>query len=233
MLTLRVCVCSRASASVCVWWNVVVVCMLGECLVRAWFVRMDNGTQDDIDAFMKTCPIGFDKVIAQLTQMQKYVPCRSVTLGVGVGCACGLRTHIIAVVFSKYRVLESNILPKMSALKQKMPELERTLQMIEFLRKKQEADESFKTHFNLQDNVYAKAEVEPSNSVFLWLGVRWHGHGAECRAAAHTHAFPHQANTMLEYTYDEATSLLTKNLADSKVEWVRRWPTCSAEPSSA
>ena len=145
-------------------------------MVNAWCACLvcahGHGTQDDIDAFMKKCPIGFDKVIAQLTQMQKYVPCRSVTLGVGVGCACGLRTHIIAVVFSKYRVLESNILPKMSALKQKMPELERTLQMIEFLRKKQEADESFKTHFNLQDNVYAKAEVEPSNSVFLWLGVR-------------------------------------------------------------
>ena len=52
-------------------------------------------------------------------------------------------------------------------------------------------------HFSLADNLYAKAHVLPENKVCLWLG----------------------ANVMLEYTYDEAEQLLTKNLnvADTKL----------------
>ena len=42
-----------------------------------------------------------------------------------------------ALSLSKYEVLERGMLPKIEALKQKLPELRKTLRMIEFLRKKQ------------------------------------------------------------------------------------------------
>ena len=46
------------------------------------------------------------------------------------------------------------------------------------------------TRFMLADNVYIKAEVTPKEMVALWLG----------------------ANTMMEYTIDEALELLATNL---------------------
>jgi len=46
----------------------------------------------------------------------------------------------------------------------------------------------------LADNLYAKAEIQPRDTVFLWLG----------------------ANVMMEYKYVEGQTLLSKNLANSK-----------------
>jgi hypothetical protein len=34
-----------------------------------------------------------------------------------------------------------------------------------------------KTHYELNDTLYAKADVAPTNSVFLWLGVGYRLYG--------------------------------------------------------
>lgn len=54
--------------------------------------------------------------------------------------------------------------------------------------------ETFTTNYELNETLYAKAEITPSNTVYLWLG----------------------ANVMLEYTTDEAIVLLTQRLSDAK-----------------
>jgi prefoldin subunit 5 len=51
------------------------------------------------------------------------------------------------------------------------------------------------THFELADSLYANATITNENKVCLWLG----------------------ANVMLEYEYDEAFELLTKNLKNANI----------------
>lgn len=76
-------------------------------------------------------------------------------------------------------------------LKDKIPELEKSLTLIQSLLAKKTAGETSGTvRYNLTDNVYAKADVDyQANVVNLWLG----------------------ANVMLEYTYEEAIDFLTQN----------------------
>ena len=62
-----------------------------------------------------------------------------------------------------------------------------------------ESDKELSTNFLLSDNIWAKAKVpNTTGKVGLWLG----------------------ANVMVEYTYDEAVKLLSKNLhnAESKIK---------------
>jgi len=55
------------------------------------------------------------------------------------------------------------------------------------------------TYYNLCDQAYVPATVVPEDKVCLWLG----------------------ASVMLEYTYDEAHSLLTLNHRNAEVKLVR------------
>merc|ERR1712183_813942 len=80
---------------------------------------------------------------------------------------------------------------------QKIPEIEKTLSLVFFLKEKNEAKENFETLYSLADMVFAKAEVDCSVGIVnLWLG----------------------ANVMLEYTYDEAIDLLSSKLIAAKRE---------------
>ena len=49
------------------------------------------------------------------------------------------------------------------------------------------------TRFNLSDNIFAHADVEPADRVCVWLG----------------------ADVMLEYSYDEAQSMLEERIANA------------------
>ncbi|XP_018328210.1 prefoldin subunit 3 [Agrilus planipennis] len=88
----------------------------------------------------------------------------------------------------KYKFMEFNLLSKRKRLRSQIPDLKRSLSMIERLRI--EKDE-FETEFLLSEQVFAKAVVPPTNTVCLWLG----------------------ANVMLEYSLDDAEKLLTDNIA--------------------
>ncbi|TMW60085.1 hypothetical protein Poli38472_000127 [Pythium oligandrum] len=95
-------------------------------------------------------------------------------------------------LYSKYKFMEVNLQKSRESFKRKIPETEKDLEMLRHLIQKQEEGEDFKTHFNLADNVYAKATVDPSvGKVCIWLG----------------------ANVMVEYSYDEALTLLENNVA--------------------
>ncbi|KAJ1967333.1 hypothetical protein H4R35_006737 [Dimargaris xerosporica] len=96
--------------------------------------------------------------------------------------------------------MENNMLQRRKTLQGKIPEIEKTLAMVDFLISKQVSDEYFEravgsdepihTRFELHDTCYARADIETTDRVYLWLG----------------------ANVMLEYPLDEAKSLLQEKL---------------------
>lgn len=91
----------------------------------------------------------------------------------------------------KYKFMEFNLVNKRRRLKSQIPDLERSLEMIEKL---QVEKSSLETQFLLSEQVYAKAVIPPTDKVCLWLG----------------------ANVMLEYTLDDAQEVLTKNIEAAK-----------------
>ncbi|KAG5879675.1 hypothetical protein JTB14_021478 [Gonioctena quinquepunctata] len=88
---------------------------------------------------------------------------------------------------AKYKYMEYNLLTKKKRLQTQVPELKRSLTMIEKL---EEEKEEFETQFLLSEQVFAKARVPATETVYLWLG----------------------ANVMLEYSLEDAKKLLTQNI---------------------
>ena len=87
----------------------------------------------------------------------------------------------------KYKFWEVNLLQRKKRLKQQMPDIINTLEMVRFLKAE---NATLSTQFLLNENVYATATIPPTETAYLWLG----------------------ANVMLEYTIDDAEQLLKKNL---------------------
>ncbi|XP_066255893.1 prefoldin subunit 3 [Euwallacea similis] len=88
---------------------------------------------------------------------------------------------------AKYKFMEYNLLAKKKRLQNQVPELKRSLAMIERLETQKE---EFDTQFLLSEQVFSKAKIPPTKNVCLWLG----------------------ANVMLEYTLEDAKKLLTQNI---------------------
>ncbi|EEB05490.2 prefoldin subunit 3 [Schizosaccharomyces japonicus yFS275] len=93
---------------------------------------------------------------------------------------------------AKYRFMETSIVRRVAGLDEKLPEIEKTLQTVTFLEAEQ--DENLDVLYELDDTLYANAQVTASNTVCLWLG----------------------ANVMLEYPVAEAKTLLTSKLEAAK-----------------
>ncbi|KAK3546559.1 hypothetical protein QTP70_027314 [Hemibagrus guttatus] len=92
--------------------------------------------------------------------------------------------------YQKYKYMELNLVQKKMRLKNQIPQIKQTLEILRHMQKKKDTTDPMETHFLLADNVYCKASVPPTDKVCLWLG----------------------ANVMLEYDIDEAQTLLEKNL---------------------
>lgn len=88
---------------------------------------------------------------------------------------------------AKYKFMEFNLLSKRRRLKSQIPDLKRSLNMIERLETQKE---EFETEFLLSEQVFAKAVISPTDTVCLWLG----------------------ANVMLEYSLNDAKELLQQNI---------------------
>lgn len=123
---------------------------------------------------------------------------------------------------SKYTFMQQNVERRAAGLKEKLPDMKRTLEVVKFLKKKRkdiantsntdsddgddlDADtdgldpnksDEIETTFSLQDTLYAKAKIRPAeiNEVYLWLG----------------------ANVMVAYPLDEAEELLQSKLDKAK-----------------
>eukprot|EP01061_Rhynchopus_euleeides_P043097 TRINITY_DN75208_c0_g1_i1.p2 TRINITY_DN75208_c0_g1~~TRINITY_DN75208_c0_g1_i1.p2 ORF type:complete len:221 (+),score=115.46 TRINITY_DN75208_c0_g1_i1:46-663(+) len=97
-------------------------------------------------------------------------------------------------MFSKYKLYEYKMKQSKDSLKEKIPEITRTIEMVKQLKRKVDDEEPVEAHFEISDVVYAEAEIEKNDRVALWLG----------------------ANVMVEYSFDEAIELLTSNLATAR-----------------
>lgn len=92
---------------------------------------------------------------------------------------------------SKYKLMEYNIIARRRKLKIQIPDLAKSLEMIDILREQTEDKE---TQFLLSEQVFLKTTVQPTKTVCLWLG----------------------ANVMLEYPLDEAEVLLKQNMESAE-----------------
>ena len=123
-------------------------------------------------------------------------------------------------MISKYTFMQQNVERRAVGLKEKLPEMKRTLEVVKFLKKRKKAiadmDENatenddldevlddkkssldeIETTFSLQDTLYAKAKIKPAEigEVYLWLG----------------------ANVMVAYPLAEAEELLQGKLDKAK-----------------
>ncbi|VFQ61018.1 unnamed protein product [Cuscuta campestris] len=94
----------------------------------------------------------------------------------------------------QYRVVEMKLLAQQRDLQAKIPDIEKCLDIVSALQAKKAAREALIADFEVSEGIYSRARIEDTDSVCLWLG----------------------ANVMLEYSFDEATSLLQKNLENAK-----------------
>lgn len=113
--------------------------------------------------------------------------------------------------------MEVNTQRRAAGLKEKIPDIRKTLDMIQFLKSRkvcgrcrqcahigsilfahislfQPGSGSIETTFELNDTLYAKAEIPPTDEVYLWLG----------------------ANVMLSYPVAEAETLLESKLSTAQ-----------------
>jgi len=102
--------------------------------------------------------------------------------------------------------MDTNLAQRRAGLEEKIPDIRKTLNMVEFLQERRErkngnneddlddegdgSDKPLKTTFELNDTLFAEAELEESDTVYLWLG----------------------ANVMLSYKIPAAISLLQSKL---------------------
>lgn len=94
----------------------------------------------------------------------------------------------------QYKYMEQSKLNAQAQFRKKIPEIEDSLRMVEFLKEKKEAQESTETNYELNETLYTTATIEPTDKVMLWLG----------------------ADVMLEYPIDEAEELLKEKLETAK-----------------
>jgi prefoldin subunit 5 len=101
-------------------------------------------------------------------------------------------------LYSKYKMFEATVEKSRASTKVKIPEIQRSLELVRHLVSKHGSGEAVLTQYNLADTVYAQAQVADTGTVCIWLG----------------------ANVMLEYSYDEAHALLVSSLARAEQKLV-------------
>ncbi|KAK9136667.1 hypothetical protein Sjap_007261 [Stephania japonica] len=94
----------------------------------------------------------------------------------------------------QYKLVEMKLLAQQRDLQAKIPDIEKCLDIVATLQAKKETGEALIADFEVSEGIYSRARIEDSSSVCLWLG----------------------ANVMLEYSCDEANTLLQKNLENAK-----------------
>ncbi|CAK4034879.1 prefoldin subunit [Lecanosticta acicola] len=97
-------------------------------------------------------------------------------------------------MISKYQYMEANNQRRAAGLKDKVPDIQKTLDTVRFLQTRKSDAEPLEATFELNDTLYAKANIHKTEEVYLWLG----------------------ANVMLAYPLSEAEELLGSKLDAAK-----------------
>ncbi|PWY91006.1 molecular chaperone Prefoldin, subunit 3 [Aspergillus heteromorphus CBS 117.55] len=101
-------------------------------------------------------------------------------------------------MISKYQFMEVNTQRRGQGLRDKIPDIKKTLEMVTFLQMRRQNNlDPLETNFELNDTLYARASIDPADTeeVYLWLG----------------------ANVMLAYPIEEAQTMLTEKLAAAEL----------------
>ncbi|KAG2417238.1 hypothetical protein HFD88_008457 [Aspergillus terreus] len=101
-------------------------------------------------------------------------------------------------MISKYQFMEVNAQNRAVGLRDKIPDIKKTLEMVSFLKRRRDASaDPLETSFELNDTLYARAAIHPdqTDEVYLWLG----------------------ANVMLAYPIAEAETMLREKLAAAEL----------------
>ncbi|KAI1007560.1 hypothetical protein K3495_g662 [Podosphaera aphanis] len=97
-------------------------------------------------------------------------------------------------MITKYQFMEANQQRRAISLKDKIPDIQKTLDTVCYLKSRKPESGPIEATFELNDTLYAKANVPYTEEVYLWLG----------------------ANVMLAYPINEAEELLITKLSDAK-----------------
>ncbi|KAF2001052.1 Prefoldin, subunit 3, partial [Amniculicola lignicola CBS 123094] len=98
-------------------------------------------------------------------------------------------------MISKYQFMEANTQRRAAGLQDKIPDIQKTLETVKFLKTRKPEADPLQTTFSLNDTLYAHASVPHTEEVYLWLG----------------------ANVMLAYPIGEAEELLRSKLSTAKL----------------
>ena len=96
--------------------------------------------------------------------------------------------------------MEAQIVKHNEGIKVKIPDIEKAIEAVEYMEKKSgetkgEEKANMNIDFMVSNNLWAKADVPIGDTVCLWLG----------------------ADIMCEYSFDEARTLLSKNLSNAQI----------------
>jgi len=94
--------------------------------------------------------------------------------------------------YSNYKLLEMKLGQNKTILKNKLPDIEKALDMVKHLASKKNTEVS--THFEINEGLFVRSTLADVQTVCLWLG----------------------ANVMVEYSFEEAIMLLTKNVENCR-----------------
>ncbi|KAM0798737.1 Prefoldin subunit-domain-containing protein [Usnea florida] len=97
-------------------------------------------------------------------------------------------------MISKYQFMEANTQRRKAGLDEKIPDILKTLDIVRFLKTRKPDSDAIEATFELNDTLYTKALVPPTEEVYLWLG----------------------ANVMLAYPISEAETLLEGKLSGAQ-----------------
>ncbi|KIL91712.1 hypothetical protein FAVG1_05329 [Fusarium avenaceum] len=100
-------------------------------------------------------------------------------------------------MISKYQFMEMNLQKRMGGLKDKIPDIQKTLDSVKFLKLRKDDDEAIDTTFELNDTLYSKAKIPATEELQPEANIL-------------------QANVMLSYPIDEAETLLSSKLSTAK-----------------
>lgn len=106
---------------------------------------------------------------------------------------------------AKYKYTESGLSTQTATVRTKLPEIEGALELVQHLQKKRQEkeagifDKDLQVNYMMSENIWAHAEVPlKKDTIMLWLG----------------------ANTLLEYTFEEAAELLLRNKTHAEEQQV-------------
>lgn len=97
-------------------------------------------------------------------------------------------------LIAKYQFMEINFQRHVAGLLEKIPEMDKTLQILRLLESRKENKDPFETYFELNDTLYAKALIPSTDKADIWLG----------------------ANVMIEYPISEAIEFLMSKMTSAK-----------------